>query len=505
MKHTIRGNLINSLLAAVTLPVAAANWPAWRGPDGNGASSETNLPVAWSATENVRWRAALPERGNSSPIVWGDRAFVTQAISTEHRRTVTCFDRANGKLLWQAGKNGDGKVSKEELSALAEAWFDKLDSAKAGKLDREQFLGGFGQVLGQPPGFGPPDEGPDDNGPPGGGHGGGGPGGFGPGRFVGGALFTAADTRQQGALTREDLKTAFARWFTEWDTNKTGALTEEQLRAGLNAVLPQPQFGRGGPGGGGPGGPDQGPGGPGGPGGFGDDMGPGGPGGPGGFGGRGGRGGFGRGGTSGSWSTPLLVKTADKNELIFTFPNRVLGYDPLSGKQLWFARMQGEGFYATPVFGEGALVAMTSGMGRGSTLALKLGGHGDVTESQRLWGLPQTRGHTGSSVIWEGHLYSITDDGTAECLDLATGKTVWQQRLRGSSGRNSSWSSLVLAGGKLYVPNQSGDVFVLRASPTFELLATNSVKERTNASLAVCDGQLFLRTEKSLWCFAEAR
>jgi hypothetical protein len=148
---------------------------------------------------------------------------------------------------------------------------------------------------------------------------------------------------------------------------------------------------------------------------------------------------------------------------------------------------------------------MSSGMGRGSTLALKPGGSGNVTESQRLWRLERTRGHTGSSVIWEGHLYSIADDGTAECLGLATGKTVWQQRLRGSGGRNSSWSSIVLAGGKLYVPNQAGDVFVLRASPTFELLACNSVKERTNASLAVCDGQLFLRTEKSLWCFAEQK
>jgi outer membrane protein assembly factor BamB len=148
---------------------------------------------------------------------------------------------------------------------------------------------------------------------------------------------------------------------------------------------------------------------------------------------------------------------------------------------------------------------MTSGMGRGSTLALKLGGSGDVTESQRLWLLPQTREHIGSSVVWQGHLYSVTDDGTAECLDLATGKTVWQQRLRGPSGRGSFWSSIGLAEGKLYVPNQSGDVFVLRASPAFELLAANSVRERTNASLAVSDGQLFLRTEKSLWCFAEPK
>ena len=64
---------------------------------------------------------------------------------------------------------------------------------------------------------------------------------------------------------------------------------------------------------------------------------------------------------------------------------------------------------------------------------------------------------------------------------------------------------MLLADGKIYVPNQSGDVFVLRASPKFELLATNSVNESTNASLAASDGDLILRTDKSLWCFATAK
>ena len=63
---------------------------------------------------------------------------------------------------------------------------------------------------------------------------------------------------------------------------------------------------------------------------------------------------------------------------------------------------------------------------------------------------------------------------------------------------------MLLADGKIYVPNQAGDVFVLRAAPKFELLATNSVNESTNASLAASDGQLFLRTDKSLWCFADS-
>src|SRR4051794_598570 len=91
------------LLTCLAVPAFAANWPAWRGPAGTGITAEAQLPSTWSAKENVRWRVDLPERGNSSPIVWGDKVFVTQALSDANRRTVICLDRKDGKLLWQAG------------------------------------------------------------------------------------------------------------------------------------------------------------------------------------------------------------------------------------------------------------------------------------------------------------------------------------------------------------------------------------------------------------------
>ena len=90
------------LLAALSTNLTAANWPAWRG-DGTGVSADKKLPVNWSTNENVRWRVPLPERANSSPIVWGNRVFVAQAVSGENRRTLMCFDREDGKLLWQSG------------------------------------------------------------------------------------------------------------------------------------------------------------------------------------------------------------------------------------------------------------------------------------------------------------------------------------------------------------------------------------------------------------------
>src|SRR4051794_35236150 len=98
--------LLLSLFASTAF---AANWPAWRGPLGTGITEEKDLPVKWSTTENVKWRVPLPEPGNSTPVVWGDRIFLTQAVGD--RRTVMCFSRADGKLLWQQGVTAKEKES----------------------------------------------------------------------------------------------------------------------------------------------------------------------------------------------------------------------------------------------------------------------------------------------------------------------------------------------------------------------------------------------------------
>jgi outer membrane protein assembly factor BamB len=93
--------MVLPLVLCAAAAVSAADWPAWRGPRGNGVSTETDLPTKWSATDNVRWRVPLPEAGNSTPIVSRGRVFVTQAVG--ERRTLMCFEREGGKVLWQKG------------------------------------------------------------------------------------------------------------------------------------------------------------------------------------------------------------------------------------------------------------------------------------------------------------------------------------------------------------------------------------------------------------------
>jgi len=141
----------------------------------------------------------------------------------------------------------------------------------------------------------------------------------------------------------------------------------------------------------------------------------------------------------------------------------------------------------------------------GMSLAVKAGGAGDVTGSRRLWHHPKTKQRIGSGVIHDDHIYILNDPGVAECFELETGKLIWEERLRGPAAKSDNWSSMVLADGKLYAINQGGDGFVLKASPKFEVLATNSLGEATIASMAVSDGDLFVRTHKALWCFRESR
>jgi len=81
--------------------LGAADWPMWRGADGLGVSSETEIPTSWSRTENVRWRTPLPEPGNSTPIVWGGSVFLTQARKNAGERLLLCLDRETGKVRWQ--------------------------------------------------------------------------------------------------------------------------------------------------------------------------------------------------------------------------------------------------------------------------------------------------------------------------------------------------------------------------------------------------------------------
>src|SRR5262245_34422071 len=100
MTNRIAGFLAKCLVGLTASSLAADDWTGWRGPQGTGISAETEVPLRWSATENITWKTPIPGRGLSSPIVSADRVFVTSGIAEDGSRHVYCVDRITGKMLW---------------------------------------------------------------------------------------------------------------------------------------------------------------------------------------------------------------------------------------------------------------------------------------------------------------------------------------------------------------------------------------------------------------------
>ena len=133
-------------------------------------------------------------------------------------------------------------------------------------------------------------------------------------------------------------------------------------------------------------------------------------------------------------------------------------------------------------------------------VGVQLGGTGDVTSTHVLWRRSPPKRRVGSGVIYKGFVFGVQREGLLECARLDIGEIVWNERLSAGSANNAIWSSPVLSGDKLYVINQSGDVFICRAGPKFEVLAVNSLRETGNSSVVPADGELYLRTHAALWC-----
>ena len=206
-------------------------------------------------------------------------------------------------------------------------------------------------------------------------------------------------------------------------------------------------------------------------------------------------------GMKSSWNTPLLVNGKARMEAIVSIEERLLSFDPNDGKPLWNA--DGIHHYVCPsvVCHDDVVYAIGGGH---TSLAVRIGGSGDVSESHTLW--RKTKGSNVCSPVYrDGHLYWASDSGGSICCqNAANGETDYQARLEPRPG--TIWSSAVLGDGKLYIVSQHNGTFVIAAKPEFELLAHNVFKDddsRTNASPAVSNGQLFLRTDRFLYCIGK--
>jgi len=412
-----------SLLIALTCCTAlvqASNWPGWRGPDGQGHTTEKKLPQKWSSTENIKWKVPLEHPGNSTPVIWGDKIFLTQANKGGSVRGLLCFNKADGKELWKQ----EIKYDKKERN-WNENWYCNASPA----TDGERVVVCYGSA------------------------------GVYCYDFAGKLLWKRDDLGEwQHAFGNGASPVFYGDTVIQWcGPNEKGRnfLLAANKKTG-ETVWEQDE-------------------------------------------------------KVGSWSTPLLTKVDGKDQLLLAMSTDVKGaaedktgflkgYDPKTGKEIWRCQGINSFCYTSPLVGNGVAVMM-SGYG-GSALAVKLGGEGNITKD-RLWLHPRNTQRVGSGAIVGDHVYMVDENCVPRCYELATGKEVWKVEKR--PGGSTTWSSMLVAGDRLYVQCKNGDTLVFAASPKYEHLGTNKLGEDTYASFAVSNGEIFTRTTKTLWCIAEKK
>jgi len=203
-----------------------------------------------------------------------------------------------------------------------------------------------------------------------------------------------------------------------------------------------------------------------------------------------------------AYTTPALLRYGTSTEIVVSGGDVVTGHDPLTGKELWRAGGLNPSddannrIVASPVV-LGTLILAPSR--ERPMLALRTGGRGDITKTHLAWSF-QSGPDVPTPVTDGTHVYVVNDRGIMWCLDSASGKEVYgRKRLRPGTYSGSP----VLADGKIYVTNEDGLTSVVKAGPTFEVLAENELDDYTLSSPAISDGQVFIRTAKFLWAVGQ--
>jgi outer membrane protein assembly factor BamB len=204
-----------------------------------------------------------------------------------------------------------------------------------------------------------------------------------------------------------------------------------------------------------------------------------------------------------SWATPLIVDAGGRRELVASGAEMVAAYDPRTGKELW----RGPGVQSHPipstVAGHG-LVFFTAGSAAKRALAIRPGGNGDVSETDRVvWRYQKGTAYVASPVLHGDYLYLMSDGGIITCLDARTGAVIYE------GGRPpvaaTFRSSLVAFGDRILQTSEEGDTFVIRAGPKHEVLRTNSIGEPVWASLAFAHDTIYIRGDKHVFAVRGAR
>ncbi len=429
------------LLCCLSWSLLASPWPQWRGPQSSGVSLETGLPAAWGPAQNIAWKTELPGRGHSSPVVWGNRIFLTAALEGEtipgarapvhifnkeefkhpdavgsekrHRLLVLALDRDSGKIVWQRVAH-DGRVYDDRHK--------KASYANATPVtDGEAVYAYFGTeglfaftVEGKPLWK------------------------VMPGKIPTIGLGVASSPVLDGGrvFLQCDVDSGDGSFLLALDKG-TG---KELWRAGRKHRA--------------------------------------------------------------SWSTPLVLAAGERKELVVSGAESVIAYDPASGNEWWRSRGVEGHAVPSPVAGFG-MVFLSAGFPQKRVLGIQLGGAGEVTEQSQLkWSYEKGAAYVPSPILYGDYLYVMSDRGLLTCLDARSGRRVYEGARVPKPATFTA--SPVAYGGHLLLTSEEGETFVVKAGAQHEILRVNAVGEAVFASPALADGRVYIRGERHLFCIRQA-
>jgi outer membrane protein assembly factor BamB len=203
-----------------------------------------------------------------------------------------------------------------------------------------------------------------------------------------------------------------------------------------------------------------------------------------------------------SWTTPVLIRTARRVELITSGNEAIISYDPATGRELWRTKGVESNAIPTPV-ATSEMVIVAAGYPAKIAMAIRLGGTGELKDSSIAWKYQKGTAYVPSPILYGDYLYLTTDRGIITCLDVKTGNVVYE------GGRvpipATFTASPVAFDGKILLTSEDGDTFIVKAGPKHEILGTNSLDEPVYSSPALADGKIFIRGEKHLYCIGKAK
>jgi outer membrane protein assembly factor BamB len=421
---------------------AAGSWPSFRGPQGSGVAERQSLPDTWSVKtgQNIRWRTPIPGLAHSSPIVWGDRVFVTSAISTDpkatfrpglygdgdasedrsrHRWMIYALDKKSGTIVWErVAYEGEPRNKRHIKSTYASstpatdgrivvAWFGSqgvhaydVNGNFVWKVDLGRVNMGAYNI--------PTVE-------------------WGPASspiIWNGLVILQCDTQGDSFILALDERTGETVWKTE------------------RAELP-------------------------------------------------------------SWGTPAVAVTAAGPELVTNASNFIRGYDPRTGKELWRLGGSSLITAPTPVFGDGLFVIASGRAPERPIFVVRGGARGDLTlgdgkttSETIVWSRTGRGSYMPTPLIYNGLVYVLANNGVFDAYKLRTGEEAYRQRLPLIGSGFSA--SPIAADGKIYLSNEDGEMLVVTAGPEFKHIATNSMDDLLMATPALSDGVMYVRTSASL-------